>query len=89
MIPLNERFNDETFAFGMAGTAEQLSGALTKSLPREGFSRYREWVGVKPPPEWRLRGGEWGCRGSYTSGASSLATLERTWTVKGAAARRE
>jgi hypothetical protein len=48
---LNEKFNDGTFAFEKVGTAEQLSDALTKSLPRESFCRYREWMGVKPPPE--------------------------------------
>ena len=48
---LNEKFNDGTFAFEKVRTADQLSDALTKSLPRESFCRYRDWMGVKPPPE--------------------------------------
>jgi len=48
---LNEKFNDGTFAFEMVGTAEQLSDALTKSLPRRSFCSYRDWMGVKPLPE--------------------------------------
>ena len=48
---LNEKFNDGTFAFEKVGTTDQLSDALTKSLPRESFCRYRNWMGVKPPPE--------------------------------------
>jgi hypothetical protein len=48
---LNEKFNDGTFAFEKVGTTDQLSDALTKSLPRESFCRYRDWMGVKPPPE--------------------------------------
>jgi len=48
---LNEKFSDGTFASEKAGTAEQLSDALTKSMPREGFCQYREWMSVKPPPE--------------------------------------
>ena len=48
---LNEKFNDGTFAFEKVGTTEQLGDALTKSLPRESFCRYRDWMGVKPPPK--------------------------------------
>jgi len=48
---LNEKPNDGTSAFEKAGTAEQLSDALTKSLPHASSCRYREWMGVGPPPE--------------------------------------
>ena len=48
---LNEKFKDGTFAFEKVGTADQLSDALTKSLPRETFCRFRDWMGVLPPPD--------------------------------------
>ena len=45
---LNEQFKNGTFAFEKVGTkAQLLADALTKALSREGFNRYREWMGVK------------------------------------------
>ena len=48
---LNEKFNDGTFVFEKVGTTEQLGDAPTKSLPRECFCRYRDWMGVNAPPK--------------------------------------
>jgi hypothetical protein len=32
------------------GSKIQLADAFTKALPREDFSRYRDWMGVMKPP---------------------------------------
>ena len=44
---LNEQFKNGRFAFEKVGTKSQLVDAFTKTLPREDFNRYREWMGIK------------------------------------------
>mmetsp|Transcript_64699 Transcript_64699/g.111136 ORF Transcript_64699/g.111136 Transcript_64699/m.111136 type:complete len:188 (+) Transcript_64699:812-1375(+) len=43
---LNEQFKNGTFAFEKVETKKQLADAFTKALPRDDFTRYRDWMGV-------------------------------------------
>ena len=47
---LNDMFTKGVFAYEKVGTKFQLADVFTKALPRDDFCRYREWMGVMPPP---------------------------------------
>ena len=47
---LNDSFVKGVFAYEKVATKEQLADAFTKALPRDDFSKYRQWMGVRPPP---------------------------------------
>ena len=46
---LNEQFQNGTFAYHKVGTKLQLGDVWTKSLPRDDFCKFRDWMGVRPP----------------------------------------
>jgi hypothetical protein len=46
---LNDMFTKGVFTYEKVGTKSQLADVFTKSLPRDDFCRYREWMGVKLP----------------------------------------
>ena len=45
---LNEQFKRGIFEYRKVGTKDQLGDVWTKGLPREDYSRFREWMGVRP-----------------------------------------
>jgi len=47
---LNDQYQRGEFAYEKVGTSDQLADAFTKALPRESFTKFREWMGVGPPP---------------------------------------
>ena len=44
---MNEAYKNGVFAFEKVPTKEMLADAFTKSLPRDDFCKYRDWMGVK------------------------------------------
>ena len=46
---LGEQHKRGVFSYVKVGTKEQLADVFTKALPRDDFTRYRTWMGVKPP----------------------------------------
>ena len=47
---LNEQYKRGIFAYEKVETKKMLADTMTKSLPRDDFCRYRDWMGVKQPP---------------------------------------
>jgi hypothetical protein len=47
---LNDSFVKGVFAYEKVATKEQLADVFTKALPRDDFCKYRQWMGVRPPP---------------------------------------
>ena len=46
---LNQQFSERTFAYEKVTTKDQLADAFTKSLPRDEFNKFRDWMGVSLP----------------------------------------
>jgi hypothetical protein len=47
---LNDQYKRGTFAYEKVETKRMLADTMTKSLPRDDFCKYRDWMGVRPPP---------------------------------------
>jgi len=52
---LNDSFVKGVFAYEKVATKEQLADVFTKALPRDDFCKYRQWMGVRPPPNVKDR----------------------------------
>ena len=46
---INEHYDRGTFVYEKVTTKQQLADVFTKSLPRDDFVRYREWMGMVKP----------------------------------------
>jgi hypothetical protein len=47
---LNDQYQRGEFAYEEIGTSDKLADAFTKALPRESFTKLRDWMGVGRPP---------------------------------------
>ena len=48
---MNDQYKRGTFAYEKVETKKMLADTMTKSLPRDDFCRYRDWMGVQLPPK--------------------------------------
>ena len=48
---MNDQYKRGTFAYEKVETKKMLADTMTKSLPRDDFCRYRDWMGMQQPPE--------------------------------------
>jgi hypothetical protein len=50
-VQMNDQYKRGIFAYEKVETKKMLADTMIKSLPRDDFCRYRDWMGMQPPPE--------------------------------------